>query len=241
MNYVIWDIETDSAQSWQGSAESEQPAIVRHSPRACDLLLIGEDELVECSGNLGECAGIVLDLDGIPPMNDAEIEAILVSLTSKMRADSLVLLRDGIDRVDHLFRLVVDLDLDGAIIDTASPGGSRAAAALPRIGLAARAMNLTGQGRHLLIEMDEAPSSEDLLISVAAGCSVLVAPSPEGGLEETLQWLRSTVRGWMVGLGIDGLEKLDRRNLRALDHDTASISGLRLIGYDRPLPMWLGN
>ena len=174
-------------------------------------------------------------------MDDAEIEGILISLTSKMSDESLVLLRDRVDRVDQLFRLVVDLDLDGAVIDAASPGGSRAAAALPRIGLAARAMNLTGQGRHLMIEMDEAPGAEDLLICVAAGCSVLVAPPPESGLEETLQWLVSTLRGWMVGLGVDGLEKLNRRNLRALDYDTASISGLRLIGYDRPLPMWLGN
>ena len=63
----------------------------------------------------------------------------------------------------------------------------------------------------------------------------------EEGLEQTLVWLNSTVRGWMRELGIDGLEKLSRRNLRALDYDTASISGLRLIGYDRPLPMWLGN
>ena len=238
---VPWLVEDETAESWQGGLCSKQPALVKHSPRDCDLLLIGEDELVGCSKYLRGCAGIVLDLDGIPPMDDAEIEAILVSLTSKMSEDSLVLLRDGVDRVDHLFRLVVDLDLDGAVIDAASPGGSRAAAALPRIGLAARAMNLTGQGRHLLIEMDEAPGAEDLLICVAAGCSVLVAPPPESGLEENLQWLSATLRGWMVGLGVDGLEKLSRRNLRALDYDTASISGLRLIGYDRALPMWLGN
>ena len=159
---------------------------------------------VQCSRDLSNCAGIVLDLDGIPPMDDAEIEAILVSLTSKMSADSLVLLRDVSDRVDHLFRLVVDLDLDGAVIDAASPGGSRAASALPRIGLAARAMNLTGQGRQLMIEIDEPPAAEDLLICVAAGCSVLVAPPPKDGLEEALQWLRSTTRGWMIELGIDG-------------------------------------
>jgi len=238
---IPWLIETDTAESWKGEAESEQPALVRNSPRSCDLLKIGENQLVKCSEDLSNCAGIVLDLDGIPPMDDAEIEAILVSLTSKMSEDSLVLLRDVSDRVDHLFRLVVDLDLDGAIIDAASPGGSRATAALPRIGLAARAMNLTGQGRQLLIEVDEAPGAEDLLICVAAGCSVLVAPPPQDGIEETLQWLRSTTRGWMIELGIDGLEKLSRRNLRALDYDTASISGLRLIGYDRPLPMWLGN
>ena len=238
---VPWLVEDETAESWQGGLCSKQPALVKHSPRDCDLLLIGEDELVGCSKYLRGCAGIVLDLDGIPPMDDAEIEAILVSLTSKMSEDSLVLLRDGVDRVDHLFRLVVDLDLDGAVIDAASPGGSRAAAALPRIGLAARAMNLTGQGRHLLIEMDEAPGAEDLLICVAAGSSVLVAPPPESGLEENLQWLSATLRGWMVGLGVDGLEKLSRRNLRSLDYDTAAISGLRLFGYDRALPMWLVN
>ena len=237
---IPWLVESDSASTWQGAA-STQPALVRTSPRECDLILIGEDNLVDCAGSLGNCAGVVLDLADMPPLNDAEIEAILVSITCKMSDDALILLRDCVDRADHLFRLVVDLDLDGAVIDAASPGGSRAASALPRIGLAARAMNLPEQGRHLLIEMDEAPSAEDILIAVAAGCSIVVAPPPEDGLEEILVWLDSTVRGWMRELGLDGLEKLSRRNLRALDYDTASISGLRLIGYDRPLPMWLGN
>ena len=47
------------------------------------------------------------------------------------------------------------------------------------------------------------------------------------------------LKKWMVELGIDGLEKIGRKNLRANDHNTAAISGLRLIGYNRPLPMWL--
>ena len=237
---IPWLVESDSASTWQGAASS-QPALVRTSSREYDLILVGEDNLVDCADSLGGCAGVVLDLADMPPLNDAEIEAILVSITCKMSDDALILLRDCVDRADHLFRLVVDLDLDGAVIDAASPGGSRAASALPRIGLAARAMNLTEQGRHLLIEMDEAPSAEDMLIAVAAGCPIVVAPPPEDGLEDTLVWLDSTVRGWMRELGLDGLEKLSRRNLRALDYDTASISGLRLIGYDRPLPMWLGN
>jgi hypothetical protein len=45
----------------------------------------------------------------------------------------------------------------------------------------------------------------------------------------------------MLELGINNLKELTRRNLRAQNHDTAAISGLRLIGYDRPLPMWLKN
>ena len=236
-----WLVECESAYEWEVGMAAEQPALVRSSPRACDLLLIRDSELVDCATLLAGCSGVVLDLTSLPPFNDAEIEAVLVSITSRMQPDSLVLLRDCVDRVDHLFRLVVDLDLDGAVIDAASPGGGRAASALPRIGLAARAMNLTEQGRQLLIELDEAPSAEDLLIAVAAGCSIIVAPPPEEGFEELLVWLDSTIRGWMRELGVDGLEKVTRRNLRALDYDTAAISGLRLVGYDRPLPMWLGN
>ena len=45
----------------------------------------------------------------------------------------------------------------------------------------------------------------------------------------------------MSDLGVQNLNEITRRNLRAIDFDTAAISGLRLIGYDRPLPMWLGN
>ena len=45
----------------------------------------------------------------------------------------------------------------------------------------------------------------------------------------------------MSDLGVQDLENISRRNLRAIDYDTAAIDGLRLIGYDRPLPMWLGN
>jgi hypothetical protein len=26
-----------------------------------------------------------------------------------------------------------------------------------------------------------------------------------------------------------------------MDYDTAAITGLRLIGFERPLPIWLGN
>ena len=43
----------------------------------------------------------------------------------------------------------------------------------------------------------------------------------------------------MREIGIDRIERIGRRNLFATDYDTAAISGLRLMGYDRPLPMWL--
>ena len=89
--------------------------------------------------------------------------------------------------------------------------------------------------------MHEAPSAEDLLITIGAGCSAIVAPAPNDDVEVALSALDEFLRGWMLELGIINLNELTRRNLRALDHETAAISGLRLIGYDRPLPMWLRN
>ncbi len=236
-----WIVETERMTAATGPYGVAQPGLVTSEPRANDLMLVTEENLLEAADLIQNCAGMVLDLTSLPVLNDAEIEALLVSLYSRMSDDALVFIKDSVSRVEHLFRLVVDLDLDGALVDVASAGGSRAAAALPRIGLVARAMNLPNQGRTILLELDEAPSAEDLLIARAAGCTALVAPPANEEIETALRWVDGTLRGWMRELGISDLADLNRRNLRALDHDTAAISGLRLVGYDRPLPMWLGN
>lgn len=236
-----WIISTENMTGKVGRYSTNQPGLVTSEPRPNDLILVSEENLLDVVGIINQCSGMVLDLTKMPAINDAEIEALLVSLYSRMADNSLVFLKDSISRVEHLFRLVVDLDLDGAIVDVASAGGSRAAAALPRIGLVAQAMNLPNQGRRILLQMHEAPSAEDLLITIGAGCSAIVAPAPNDDVESALNWIDGTLRGWMLELGINNLNELTRRNLRALDHDTAAISGLRLIGYDRPLPMWLRN
>ena len=238
---IPWLIEREHLGEEDSHMLSKQPCIVKSNPRSIDLLLIDEENIVESSKYLSQCSGIVLNLDRLPDMNDAEIDALLVSLASKIREKSLIILKDRVDRVDNLFRLIVELNLDGAIIDAASSGGSRAAAALPKIGLAARAMNIDQQGRHLMIELDESPSAEDFIVARGAGCSIIVAPANDEVLEENLLRLDSTLKGWMIDLGIESIEDITRRNLRAIDYDTAAISGLRLIGYERPLPMWLGN
>ena len=92
------------------------PGIVATGPNEGDLLIVGEKELAEFPDNAKGISGIVLDLQSLPPMNDAEIEAIMVSLSSHLSSSSLILLRDGADRIEGLFRLVVDLDLDLSLI-----------------------------------------------------------------------------------------------------------------------------
>ncbi|MBT3600988.1 MAG: hypothetical protein HOJ39_01775 [Euryarchaeota archaeon] len=240
---IPWLIERDEGITENSEIVSQQPFLVKSNPRNNDLLIINKENIITATKDLGKCSGIVLNMTSLPSMNDAEIEALIVSMTSKVQEKSLIMLKDRVERVENLFRLIVELNLDGAIVDASSPGGSRAAAALPRIGLAARAINMKEQNKTLMIELDKCPSAEDLIVAKGAGFSVIVAPQTNEkiSIEETLIELNSNLRGWMINLGIQSLEEVTRRNLRAMDYDTAAISGLRLIGYDRPLPMWLGN
>ena len=54
-------------------------------------------------------------------------------------------------------------------------------------------------------------------------------------------WLQGLSQGLsdiLRNLGLDSIDGLTRQNLRALDYETAAVSGLRLSGYERPLPHW---
>ena len=172
-------------------------------------------------------------------IRDAEIEDIIVSLISRMVDSSIVMLRGNIDRVEYLFRLVRDLELDGAIVECATPCGSRLAASLPKIGLASKAMGITGAGKFVMLELQHEPDAKDLLIAVASGCSAVVSTISDGDPSSKIRVVSGDLRGWMREIGIDRMERIGRRNLRANNFDTAAISGLRLVGYERPLKMWL--
>ena len=88
-------------------------------------------------------------------------------------------------------------------------------------------------------DSDKIVTAEDVLISAASGFTSISAPSPEKEIDKFLKTIYDEIRGWMRELGIDDIDKIGRSNLRADNYDTAAISGLRLIGYERPLPMWL--
>ncbi len=164
---------------------------------------------------------------------------MLISLRSRMSGNSIILLRGGVDRIERLFRLVMDLELDGAVVNCATRNGSRLASSLPKIGMAAKAMGIGETGKFVMIEVLHEPDAKDLIIAVASGCTALVSPFPEGNLESKIGDLTASIQDWMREIGVDRIERIGRRNLRANDFDTAAISGLRLVGYDRPLKMWL--
>ena len=236
-----WLVECQSASKWKGDNANKQPALVLEKPRNIDFVILNEQNIVNSTNIIKDCAGIVVDLKKFPSMNDAELEAIIVSLASRMSASSLILLRNDVNRVEELFRLVVELDLDGAVVDAAVPGGGRVSATLPLIGLAAKSWNFKNSKRSIMIEVDKIPDIEDMLIVIASGCDAIVGPISQQEIENDFEDKNIKLRQWMVELGIDGLEKIGRKNLRANNYETAAISGLRLIGYNRPSPMWLNK
>ena len=236
---IPWIISCESAigsEKWKGV---DSPAIVRTEARGGDLLLVGKNEFYGAVEHIENCSGIVFDITEFPGLNDAEIEAMVISLRSRMRTNSIILLRGRIDRIERLFRLVMDLELDGAVVNCATRSGSRLASALPKIGLASKAMGIGETGKFVMIEVLHQPDAKDLIIAVASGCTALVSPCPESDLDSKIGELATGIRSWMREIGVDRIERIGRRNLRANNYDTASISGLRLVGYDRPLKMWL--
>ncbi len=236
---IPWIVKKDDPSLWEEGSMQNYPSLVRSKPRKVDMMLVDEGNLLRATSEIGDSAGLVLDTEAFRGFNDAEIEGVLVSLVSRLEGPALVLLKGGIVRVERLFRLVSELEVDGAIVDCASPGGTRMPAALPKIGLAMKAMKMREMGKFVFLEVDEQPEAKDLLISLASGCNGIVSPASENPPESQIENISLQLAGWMREIGIDRIERIGRRNLCAKDYDTAAISGLRLNGYDRPLPMWL--
>jgi len=70
-------------------------------------------------------------------------------------------------------------------------------------------------------------------------CELVQRVKNREGLINYFNALEEDLRKKMLFYGIDNLSSLDEDDLRALDYNTAAVSGLKLIGYDRKLPMWL--
>ena len=245
-------LQLESGKGLTGTLLSEQPCMVDQDPRGIDFVRIGASNISDADTLLAPAGGAVLDLEDLPPLHDGQVLALMTALRSHLADDKPVLLAGRVDRISNLHRMLRDQPLDGVLVRLTSGTGMAAPAALPRIGLSARDSGVSEIPHILDIPWDA--SADDAAIAAAAGCGIIRAsPFPEGedvpgtqkaraaAVETWLAEFASTLRGRMTDLGIDALEKLNRRHLRALEHDTAAQSGLRLAGYDRPLPQWMGQ
>jgi hypothetical protein len=245
-------LEIESGKGLTGNLLSEQPCAVKENPRPIDMVSIGQSNILDADTLLDSAAGIILDLDAFPPLHDGEVLAMMTGLRGHLGDDKPLLISGRVDRISNLHRMLRDQPLDGVLVKLTSGTGMTAPAALPRIGLSARDAGVA-DSLHLL-DVPWNASADDAAISAAAGCGIIQAnpfadgedvPGTQKARAEAVEmWLvefASTLRGRLTDLGIDALEGLNRRHLRALEHDTAAQSGLRLAGYERPLPQWMGQ
>ena len=86
--------------------------------------------------------------------------------------------------------------------------------------------------------------AQDLAILSATGIKVTCCEVPMIDAKDVAVWIQGLNRGLssiLRELGLESIDGLNRQHLRALDHETAAVSGLRLAGYERPLPHWVAR
>ena len=175
-----------------------------------------------------------MDIEDVCGLNDAELESVVVAIRSRMGYDALIMLCDRVDRVDELSRRCSELDLDGIMVDVRSLDSAGATVALPRIGMANKKYRLSTENRSIILRLDGETDPETLIIARSAGISAVASP----GLSESRGIIKSKLEGLLREMGLDSIRHADRGNIRALNHDTAIQTGLRLVGLDRPLSAW---
>ena len=84
-------------------------------------------------------------------------------------------------------------------------------------------------------------NSEDLAILSASNISFAICPAPDENIGGWISQVTSGLSAHLNRLGLASVDLLTRANLRANEQDTAAVSGLRLAGYDRPMPHWFAR
>jgi len=89
-----------------------------------------------------------------------------------------------------------------------------------------------------------AASGHDLAVLMASGVEIVCCTAPMADTEDVAYWLQGTqedLASELRRIGTNSIDSLERKHLRALNHETAAVSGLRLAGYERPLPHWFAR
>ena len=219
------------------------PALVEQDPRAVDVLLVSRSNLLHVREALPGAGGFIIDLSNLPPMDAEQLDGLLVALRSLCVENAPVGLMDAIGRVQALHARAAHHGLDLAMARIEDGSGISEAAALPMTGRSKKEhlSNGTTQTGFLL---GFAASGHDLAVLMASGVEIVGCAAPMADTEDIAYWLQGTqedLSSELRRIGINSIDMLDRKHLRALNHETAAVSGLRLAGYERPLPHWFAR
>lgn len=226
-----------------GTVLNRHPALVEEKPRAVDLLMIQATNLLTVADDLPKAGGFAMDIGRLPPMNAEQIDGLLVALRALIKPDAPVMFIDGISRIQSLHEKAAYHSVDVAMARIEDGSGLSEAASLPMMGRSAKA-HLSGQEIQTGLMLGFAANAHDLAVLVASGVDIVSCETPMAETQDIGYWLQGTqgdLSNELRRIGLNSIDMLDRKHLRALDHETASVSGLRLAGYGRPLPHWFAR
>ena len=222
---------------------SQQPFITLDSPRPIDIVMINSENLPDMPRLLSNAGGIAFDLDDLPAMNSEEMDGMLVATTYLVGYSAPVIFIQGLGRIQALHVRSSHHNTDLAVTRIEDGSGLPESASLPLIGRSSKS-HLEGTVTQAGILLGFSADGHDLAILKASGISVICCEVPMVEATDLANWLSSIntdITTILRRLGLSSIDELKRTHLRALDHETAAVSGLRLAGYERPLPHWFAR
>ena len=220
-----------------------QPFVVTHNPRTVDFISVEMNNLTHCTDALSSSGGAVVNLMKMPSMDAEEIDGMLVAIRSLLGQEKPFGFADGVGRIEALHKSSSYHNADISICIIEDESGISESASLPLIGRSNKA-NLENTYTDSGIELGFSANAEDIAKLRASGLKFVCCSSPCDSYDEISNWLdeiQSKLSTILQNLGLESIDSLSRQNLRALDYETAAVSGLRLSGYERPLPHWFAR
>lgn len=222
---------------------AHQPFLVSLNPRPVDYVLLDQHNIADAPEMLKVCAGVVIDFDHLPAMNSEQIDGILVAIRTLIGKDKPFAFLNALGRTTNLHVRAAHHNADLAVSRIEDGSGVAEAAALPLIGRSAKA-HLESTSTQPGVMLGLSASAHDVAVLRASGIQLIACEVPMADANDLAHWLQSMhqeLAEILARLGLDSIDNLKRQNLRALDYETAAISGLRLVGYERPLPHWFAQ
>jgi hypothetical protein len=215
------------------------PCLVRNNPRDCDIVIIDSENIASAAQLVQSAAGFAIDMDSMPRLDGAAIDGMLVALRCTAPEKSKVMLIRGIGQTASLHTDSQHHGVDCAISVLNDGSGISAAASLPLVG---RSVSATlEENCKASMWLPWSATSEDLVILCASNVAFTICPAPDENISGWIAQVTSGLSAHLNRMGLASIDSLTRGNLRACDQDTAAVSGLRLAGYDRPLPHWFAR
>ena len=216
----------------------EQPFLVTKNPRPIDLLLLNSENLTHFSHNYDNLSGVMIDFDTLSPLDDEALDGLRVVIRSLIGDGKLMVSIHGLGTISAAHSRANKHQFDSVIARMHDNSGITESAALPIIGRSIKE-NLSDGNSEPGAILEFPCNANDIAVLCASGLSFTVCPPPFEEPEDIAYWLAGIsddLNQILRRIGMSSIDNVARSNLRANDYDTAAVSGLRLAGFERPLP-----